>query len=440
MLKLYDLETAKKTILRRDRSVVEEYSSAMIEGNDSEFTQGTTPSESVTQILDSVRTQGDKALRHWTESFDGKHVDDFRVPLPKLASSLDELPAQLRDAMATAAKRIRAFHNHQPIPSWTTKCLGGVLGQRLTPIRRVGIYVPGGSAPLPSSLLMSVIPAQVAGVQKIIVCTPPQLHPTILAAANLCKLDTVFTIGGAQAIAAMAFGTETVPRVDKIVGAGGIYVTLAKRQVFGYVGIDGLAGPTETMIIADSSANPSWVAADLLAQAEHDPMATAILLTSDVTFAEATQHELEHQLVGLSRREIIVQALEYRSGVVLTPDLETSALLADEYAPEHLCLYVADPELFARRIQNAGGIFMGDRSFEVLGDYTVGPSHVMPTGGTARYASPLNVLDFLKITSMIMLDPVTSSELSVHSAIIAHSETLTAHAAAAELRLEADDD
>ncbi len=282
--------------------------------------------------------------------------------------------------------------------------MGGTLGQRVTPIRRVGIYVPGGTAPLPSSLLMSVIPAQVAGVPEIIVCTPPNPSPVILAAAYLCDVKEVYQIGGAQAIGAMTFGTESIPRVDKIVGAGNLFVTLAKQQVFGIVGLDGLAGPTETIVVADATARPAWVAADLLAQAEHDVLASAILLTPELAFAEAVQVEVARQLENLSRAEIIAQSLENRGGIVLSPDLETACSLANEYAAEHTCLAVADPNKWMAAIPNAGGLFLGEHSFEVLGDYIAGPSHVMPTSGTARFASPLNVLDFIKITSLIGLD------------------------------------
>jgi histidinol dehydrogenase len=286
---------------------------------------------------------------------------------------------------------------------------------------------------------MSVIPAQVAGVSQIVVCTPPNPHPTILAAAHLCGLPAVYQAGGAQAIAAMAFGTHSIPKVDKIVGAGNLFVTLAKQQVYGSVGLDGLAGPTETVVIADESANPAWVAADLLAQAEHDVLASAILLTPSRRLAQAVQAAVARQVESLSRAEIIAQSLAQRGGIVLTPDLETAAALADDYAPEHLCLSVEDPAGLAPQIANAGGLFFGETSFEVLGDYVAGPSHVMPTGGTARFASPLNVLDFLKITSIVALDLETSRRLSHSAAELARAETLTAHAAAARLREAADD-
>jgi histidinol dehydrogenase len=438
MLKTYDVETARQTILRRDPTGVQDYPQKLLERVERVFGPGVTPFEAVTAILVSVREKGDTALKHWTEILDDTHLDDFRLPRKAIASSTADVPASLINALTIAAERIRAFHECQPLPSWTTDTLGGTLGQRLTPIRRVGIYVPGGSAPLPSSLLMSVIPAQVAGVEQIVVCTPPLPHPAILASAHICGLETIYQVGGAQAIAAMTFGTESIPRVDKIVGAGNIFVTLAKQQVFGFVGLDGLAGPTETMIIADRSANPAWIAADLLAQAEHDPMASAILLTPDQSVAESVQMEVAHQIEALSRADIILQSLSQRGGIVITPDLETTAVLADEYAPEHLCISVENPHVLGANIHNAGGLFLGEHSFEVLGDYVAGPSHVMPTGGTAHFASPLNVLDFVKITSLIALDASTTDTLNSFAAEIAHAETLTAHAAAAEQRMRRD--
>ena len=436
MLNIYDVERARRTILRRVPPERQNLPPALLEGVERIFGQGVVPSEAVARILASVREEGDQAVRRWSQLLDQVQVEELRIPNSDLVEASQDLPAALSEAQRTAANRIRGFHERQPLQSWTTEALGGKLGQRLTPIRRVGIYVPGGSAPLPSSLLMSVIPAQVAGVEEIVVCTPPRPHATILAAAHLCGLETVYQIGGAQAIAAMSYGTESLAPVDKIVGAGNLFVALAKQQVYGLVGLDGVAGPTETVIIADTTADPAWVAADLLAQAEHEPMASAILLTPDRSFAEAVQAEVARQIEPLSRSGIIAQSLSARGGIVLTEDLNAAAALVDEYAPEHLCLSVSDPAALADRIHNAGGIFLGERSFEVLGDYIAGPSHVMPTGGTARFASPLSALDFVKITSWIELDPETSAELSPLAAELAKAESLTAHASAAELRTE----
>ena len=431
MLRIYDVDTARKTILRRE---VEDLQGARLEGLSDNFGRGVTPNEAVAQILASVRKEGDRALKRWSRILDDVQLDELRLPLSAIGNAFRVLPDSLAKALEAAADRIRAFHELQPLPNWTTGSLGGRLGQRLTPIRRIGVYVPGGSAPLPSSLLMSVIPAQVAGVEEIVVCTPPQPHATTLAAAHLCGIETLFQVGGAQAIAAMSYGTESIRRVDKIVGAGNLFVTLAKQQVYGWVGLDGLAGPTETVVIADSTANPAWVAADLLAQAEHDPMASAILFTADERLAEVVQSQVAEQIESLSRSKIIAQSLSERGGIVLAENLEEAAALVDEYAPEHLCLSVSEPLALADLIRNAGGIFLGERSYEVLGDYLAGPSHIMPTGGTARFASPLSVIDFVKITSWIELDPETSASLSPVAAELATAETLTAHAAAAALR------
>ena len=434
MIKIYDVETARETILRRGAEDVSKASSAVLERIERIFGVGITPPQVVSRILEAVRVEGDNALRHWSKVLDNVEFEDFKIPVERLEEAYKSMPASLCRAMEDAAQRIRAFHSLQPLPNWETDSLGGRVGQKVLPIERVGIYVPGGTAPLPSSLLMSTIPAQIAGVRQIIICTPPRPDPAILAAAYICGLEQVYQAGGAQSIAAMAYGTESIQKVDKIVGAGNLFVTLAKQQVYGIVGLDGLAGPTETMIIADGSANPAWIAADLLAQAEHDSLASAVLLTPDSKLACDVQAEIEQQIHSLSRSEIIKQALDHRGGIVLTQDLDTAVDQANDYAPEHLCLSVAAPEELGKKVRNAGGLFIGEYSFEVLGDYVAGPSHVMPTGGTARFASPLNVLDFVKITSLIALDRETSCRLSSTARQIAQAEMLTAHAVAAAER------
>lgn len=437
MIKQYRIDEALQTILLRKPILDQQYPATLIERTEALFGVGVTPPGAVQRIIASIRNQGDAALLHWSQVLDRKTLNSLVVESEALEAAYQALPKELIDALQLASERIRQFHQQQPIPSWQTTSMGGVVGQRFTPIDRVGVYVPGGTAPLPSSLLMSVIPAQVAGVQEIIVCTPPNPHPAILAAAHLCNLQKVYTVGGAQAIAAMAFGTETIPKVDKIVGAGNLFVTLAKQQVFGVVGLDGLAGPTETMIIADQTANPAWVAADLLAQAEHDLLASAILLTPDKNLADAVQVEVARQLETLSRADLIAQSLQNQGCIVLTPDLPTAAQLANQYAPEHLCLAVEKPQELANLIRHSGGLFFGEFSFEVLGDYVAGPSHVMPTSGTARFASPLNVLDFVKLNSIIQLDADTGKQLSRAAAEIAQAESLSAHAAAAIKRRDA---
>ena len=436
MLKIYDIPTAQQTILKRVPLTLTQYPPRLLAGVEKIFGADVTPPQAVTQILDSVRLEGDAALRRWSQLLDHTALADFRVPPERFAPAYEGLPEPLKESLTLSAARIRAFHEMQPLPNWETESLGGRVGQRVTPVERAGVYVPGGTAPLPSSLLMSVIPAQVAGVTRIIVATPPNPHPTILAAAHLCGIEEIYQLGGAQAIAALAFGTESIPRVDTIVGAGNLFVTLAKQQVFGVVGLDGLAGPTETMVIADERANPAWVAADLLAQAEHDVLASAILLTPSRPLAEAVQVEVGNQLENLSRTVVLAQSLATNSGIVLVPDLPTAAALANAYAAEHLCLSVENPRALMDQINNAGGFFLGDHSFEVLGDYVAGPSHVMPTSGTARFNSPLNVFNFVKISSVIALDPATAADLSRSAAEIARAETLTAHAAAAERRVD----
>ena len=434
-----DISEARATILKRhslrDYAVPEHVLARSV----ALFGERLMPEDAVRRIIRSVREGGDRALREWNEKLDGRRTDDLLVSATEMKAALEAIAPELRRALELSADRIRAFHRKQPLSSWIDAAEGGSLGQLIRPVDAVGVYVPGGSAPLPSSLLMSVIPAQVAGVREIIVCTPPgsgedDIHPTILAAAAIAGVDRLYRVGGAQAIAAMAYGTETIPRVATIVGAGNLFVTLAKQQVYGDVGIDGLLGPTETVVIADDSADPRLAAADLLAQAEHDELASAILLTPSAALATAVESEIARQLENLERRDIIVGAMAGRSGTVVTRSLEQAFELANEYAAEHLCLLVADAWSWVGRVRNAGGVFLGEHSYEVLGDYVAGPSHVMPTGGTARFASPLNLLNFVKITSLIGLDEALAADLSAPAQLLANAESLDAHAAAARLR------
>jgi len=438
MIKILSVEEAQATILRREMALEPDVPPALQASLDRFFGRGATPETAVAHILRDVRQKGDAALRDWTLKIDGVQLAGLSVSQFDREMGGKHISTSLYEALGQAAHRIRRFHELQPLPNWTTDTLGGVLGQRVTPIRRVGVYVPGGTAPLPSSLLMAVIPAQVAGVTEIVVATPPgkdgKVANVILAAAQICGIETIYTLGGAQAIAALAFGTESVRRVDKVVGAGGLFTTLATRQVYGMVGIDGLYGPTETAVVADDTANPAWVAADLLAQAEHDVLATAILFTPSLALAKAVQAEIGQQMEHLSRANIIAQSLKGRGGIVLTTSLDEACQLASDFAAEHTCLAVADPAAYAGKIPNAGGLFIGERSFEVLGDYVAGPSHVMPTSGTARFSSPLGVYDFQKLTSLIQLDDATSASLSPIAAQLAHAEGLTAHENAARKR------
>jgi histidinol dehydrogenase len=435
-MKIYNLDQARRTILKRKALNRITYSPQVIQRTEALFGPGVTPSQAVQIILESVEEDGDQALLKWSREIDNFPGQEIAVPDLSWKTAWDQLSPALQESLEIAAARVRAFYQQQAANSWINEGEDGKLGQRFSPIERVGVYVPGGTAPLPSSLLMSVIPAQVAGVESIVVATPPGPDPSILAAAHLCGVDELYQIGGAQAIAALAFGTETVQRVDKIVGAGNLFVTLAKQQLYGTVGLDGLAGPTETMVIADGTAHPDWVAADLLAQAEHDVQASAILLTTDSKLAASVVNEIAKQIESLSRKDIITASLENAGGIVVVDSLDQAAELANSYGAEHLCLSVANPEDLMGKINNAGGFFLGDHSFEVLGDYVAGPSHVMPTGGTARFASPLNVLDFLKISSVIALNPEGASRLSSVAADLAELEKLTAHAAAARARLE----
>ncbi|MCX7682142.1 MAG: histidinol dehydrogenase [Anaerolineae bacterium] len=441
VIRIYDdLEEARRTLLQRRGVLTDEAPEPLRESILRIFGEELSPEQAVARILADVRRRGDEALRDWTARIDGLVIEGFEVPPQEWEAAYGALPAELAEALTLAAQRIREFHALQPVTSWTTEALGGTLGQKIVALERVGVYVPGGTAPLPSSLLMAALPARVAGVREVIVCTPPgrpdgRVPGVLLAAAHIAGVDRLFRIGGAQAVAALTFGTESIPRVDKIVGAGGLFTTLAKRQVYGLVGLDGLYGPTETVIVADETAHPAWVAADLLAQAEHDPLATAILLTPSRALAEAVQAEVAKLVPELSRGEIAVQSLAGQGGIVLTPDLETAVRLADEFAPEHLCLSVQDPQRWSEQVANAGGIFLGEHSCEVLGDYVAGPSHIMPTGGTARFTGPLSTLDFIKVINIIALDAASAARFYPAAACIAQAESLTAHAAAAKIRI-----
>jgi len=439
MFSIIDSKTARATILRRVPLGDEDVPAPVLDRIEATFGERVSPQEAVTRILRDIRTQRDAALHAWTRKLDGKSPGSFRVSSDSLQAALNSISKEERAALELSASRIESFYKRQPLTSWITQELGGVMGQLIRPIQRVGLYIPGGTAPLPSSVLMSAVPAKVAGVKEIVLAVPPQhgtgeIAPIILAAAVLVGVEDVYAMGGAQAIAALAYGTESIRAVDKIFGPGNLFVTLAKKQVFGVVGIDGLAGPTETVVIADESANPAWVASDLLAQAEHDVLASAILLTPSKQLAEAVQVEVGRQIETLPRAEIVAQSLNNRGGIVLTKDLDEAVELSNAYGPEHLCLSVNDPWAWSEKVMSAGGIFMGEYSFEVLGDYVAGPSHVMPTSGTARFASPLNVWDFVHIISLIGLNETAGRELSKSAAVIARAEGLEAHARSADRR------
>lgn len=435
-----DTQSGREFVLSRRDMRAAELSPRMREGVLKVFREHLSAEEVVARILGDVRQQGDVAVRHYTREIDGADLDDFRVSDDEVSAALSSVPGDVQDALRFAAERIRSFHEKQHIDSWIDFSPDGALGQVVRPLDRVGLYAPGGTAPYPSSLLMTAIPARVAGVGEIVICAPPEgdgrIAPITTVAAHIAGADHLFKIGGAQAIGAMAFGTDSVPKVDKILGPGNIFVVLAKRQVYGEVAIDALPGPTETLLIADNSADPALCAADMLAQAEHDQMASAILVTTSTEVAHAVKSELEGQLTTLSREAIARESLEQHGAIVLVGDMDEAFDLANEYAPEHLCLLIENPWDSISRVRHAGGIFIGENSPEVIGDYTAGPSHVMPTGRTARFSSPVNVSDFLKIISVIGLNEQGLRKVGPAAATIAQAEGLTAHAAAVERRLE----
>jgi histidinol dehydrogenase len=412
----------------------------IVERNREIFGEVLTASQVVERTIAEVRRDGDAALHRFGELYDRRPPGGpLEIPREALEAAWNATDPGLQSAMQTAAERIRAFHTRQPAQSWIEPGELGIFGQIRRPLARVGIYAPAGTAPLPSSLLMVAIPARVAGVEEIIVCSPAgpdgTCHQIVLAAAWCAGVDRVFAVGGAAAIAAMAYGTESVPAADKVVGPGNTFVALAKKQVYGTVDIDQIAGPTETLVIADATAEPELVAADLLAQAEHDVVASAIFISTSAELVDAVQEQLNRQLDELERGSIARQSLERNGVAIIADSLETAVDLANAYAPEHLCLLVSDPWSLVPKVRNAAGIFVGEQSPEALGDYTAGPSHVMPTGGSARYSSPVNVQDFQKIISVIAANDRAVAELGPATIAFAKAEGLGGHAAAIERRL-----
>ncbi|MEO6028578.1 MAG: histidinol dehydrogenase [Candidatus Binatia bacterium] len=394
----------------------------------------------VRAIVDGVRRRGDAALFAYTKRFDGVALTarTVEVPAAEMAAALEAIPAPVRSALRLAASRIAAFHKRQRQKSWSFRdATGAKLGQQVRALDRVGVYVPGGTAAYPSSILMNVVPAKVAGVGEVIGVTPPgHADPAVLAAAHIAGIDRLFRVGGAQAVAALAYGTRTIPRVDKICGPGNIWVATAKRLVFGAVDIDMIAGPSEVLIVADARARADWIAADLLSQAEHDPLAAAILVTPSAALAERVARALEVQLGELSRQSIARRALARYGTAFVTPTLADAMELANRLAPEHLELAVRNPERWLPSIRHAGAIFLGDHAPEPFGDYLAGPNHVLPTGGSARFSSPLGVYDFVKRSSIIGAGPRTLAKLGPAVARLARVEGLDAHARAIERRLD----
>lgn len=395
----------------------------------------------VRKILSDVRTIGDTEVVKLTNKLDRMAVSDIselELPKDKLEQALANLPAQQKQALSVATARVRRYHEHQLQDTWSYKDEDGtMLGQKITPLDRVGIYVPGGKAAYPSSVLMCAIPAKVAGVNEVIMVVPTpdgEINELVLAAAHISGVDRVFTIGGAQAIAALSYGTASIPQVDKIVGPGNIYVATAKRYVFGTVGIDMIAGPSEILIICDGKTDPDWIAMDMFSQAEHDEDAQAILVSPDAEFITAVRKSIDKLLPDMERKGIISESLKNRGIIIKVKDLDEAATISNHIAPEHLELSVDSPETFTDKIKHAGAIFMGRHTSEALGDYCAGPNHVLPTSRTARFSSPLGVYDFQKRSSLIMCTPESSAKLGHTASVLARGEGLTAHARSAEYR------
>lgn len=393
----------------------------------------------VTEIIENVKNNGDAAVREYTEKFDGKMPESVEISKAEMEAAFEKCDKSFVSALRRAAENIADFHKRQKTQSWLNTAENGViLGQRVRGLKRVGIYVPGGTAAYPSSVLMNAIPAKIAGVEEIIMVTPPTkagtANPDILAAAAVAGVDRVFLVGGAQAVAALAYGTQTIPKVDKIVGPGNIYVATAKRLLYGVVDIDMVAGPSEILIVADETANPKFLAADMMSQAEHDVLASSILLTTSEKIANDTIEELNKQLLTLSRKEIIEKSLENYGAVIVCKDMEEAVDFANELAPEHLEIAAENPMEYIGKIDNAGSVFLGSYAPEPLGDYFAGPNHVLPTSGTARFFSPLSVDSFIKKSSFIYYTQPALSEAKDDIIKLAETEGLTAHANSIKVR------
>ena len=399
--------------------------------------------DTVNGILHDVKDRGDAAVIEYTNKFDSMNVssmNELEIPQERLQQALDAITAEQRTALETAAARVKSYAEHQKMDSWSyTEADGTVLGQQVTPLDRAGLYVPGGKAAYPSSVLMNAIPAKVAGVPELIMVVPTpagEVNELVFAAAVIAGVDRVFAIGGAQAVAAMAYGTETIPQVDKIVGPGNIYVATAKKMVFGTVGIDMIAGPSEILVVCDGKTDPDWIAMDLFSQAEHDEDAQSILVSPDADFLQAVQNSMDKLIQEMPRAEIIKTSMQDRGALILARDMDDAVKIANYIAPEHLELSVENAEELAKQIRHAGAIFMGRYTAEALGDYCAGPNHVLPTSRTARFSSPLGVYDFQKRSSLIACSHEGASELGKVASTLAHGEGLTAHARSAEYRIK----
>ena len=396
----------------------------------------------VAEILSQVKQRGDAAVLEYTARFDRLSVQSMaalELPKARLEAAFNDLAADAKAALQAAAERVRLYHERQVQKSWSyTEADGTLLGQQITALDRVGLYVPGGKAAYPSSVLMNAIPAKVAGVKELIMVVPTPdgvVNQLVLAAAHICGVDRVFTIGGAQAVGALAYGTHAVPQVDKIVGPGNAYVAAAKRRVFGVVGIDMVAGPSEILVITDGKTDPDWIAMDLFSQAEHDELAQSILLCPDAAYLDRVAASIQRLLPGMPRKAVISAALSGRGALIQVRDLDEAIAIANQIAPEHLELSVDDPQIWAAKIRHAGAIFMGRMTCEALGDYCAGPNHVLPTSRTARFSSPLGVYDFQKRSSLIQVSAAGANTLGKIAATLAYSEGLQAHAKSAEYRI-----
>ncbi len=433
------LKNAEDVLVRIDPLDLSSLPESVLARTRQAFGDDVTPAESVVKILADVRRDGDAAVRHYAKLLDGADLENFRIDDAEVADAKKRVSPELRESLELAAARIRSFHESTMPVDWMDSQQG--LGELVRPLDRVGLYAPGGTAAYPSTVLMTAIPARVAGVREVILTTPRRgeepLNPAVVVAAEIAGVDGLYQLGGVPAIAAMAYGTESVPKVDKICGPGNVFVAYAKRLVQGSVDIDGVFGPTETIILADDSANADFCAADLIAQAEHDPLATAILITDSAALVARVEVRLEERLIAAPRGEVARQSLERQGRVVLVDSLDDAVELANRIAPEHLCLLLSEPWGWVDRIKHAGGLFLGEYSPEVMGDYIAGPSHVMPTGGTARFGSALSVHHFLRTMPVVGLKPDDFRALGPAAIHIANAEGLSGHAGAVQVRLDA---
>ena len=432
------VQNAENVLVRIDPLDLDSLPESILARTEEAFGKGVTPLQSVNQMLDDVRKDGDSAVLRYAKLLDSSDLEEFSVTKKQMTQARDSISKELRESLELAAERIRSFHRSTMPDQWVDRNQG--LGELIRPLERVGLYAPGGSAAYPSTVLMTAVPAKVAGVREVILCTPPQrgesLNPAVIVAAEIAGVDNLYQVGGVPAIAAMAFGTKSVPKVDKICGPGNIFVSYAKKLVQGSVDIDGVFGPTETIVLADESANASFCAADLIAQAEHDPLATAILITNSQRLIAETEAEVDRMLATQARGDVAKAALDRQGKVVLVDSLEEAVDLVNRIAPEHLCLLLDDPWSWVDKIKHAGGLFLGEYSPEVMGDYIAGPSHVMPTGGTARFGSALSVHHFLRTMPVVGLTPTEFQKLGTAAVHIADAEGLSGHASAIQVRLD----